>query len=106
MLRSFAAKSVLSIAAGASIFLFSPMAPHALAQATSTGDRAAATPDTAPYVDVFTFNTYPETSAGLSACDTEGAYLKAHASYIAGYFCEAGDPDAGVYNLWVVEYTI
>jgi hypothetical protein len=108
MLRSFAAKSLLSIAAGASFFLFSPMAPHALAQATSAGGRAAVAPETAPYIDVPTNYTYPETSAGLSACDAEGAYLKANAPgrYIASYFCEIGNPVAGVYNLWLIEYTI
>jgi hypothetical protein len=107
MLRSFAAKSVMSIAAGTGIFLFSPMAPHAFAQAASLSHRVAVAPDTAPYTDVFTFYTYPDTPAGLSACDTEGAYLEAHAQgrYIAGYFCEVGNPEAGVYNLWVIEYT-
>ena len=102
MLRSFAAKSVLSMAAGASIFLFSPMAPHALAQTASAGNHAAVTPDTPPYILVGTAYSYPDTSAGLSACDTEGAYLQANSQYhdIVGYNCTLS---YGIYYLYLIE---
>jgi hypothetical protein len=111
--RSFAVKSVMSVAAGIGIFLFSPMTVQAIAVAPSTTTIALAaiaghaTPasDTDPFIDLYTGLTYPDTSAGLSACDAEGAYLQANGQgEIPGYYCTLGNPNAGVYNLWVVEW--
>jgi hypothetical protein len=108
--QSFVVKSVLSVAAGAGIFLFSPMTAQAVTLGPSA--TASALPTTAghvtsvnPFIDVYTGLTYPDTSAGLSACDAEGAYLVAHGEgEVPGYYCTLGNPNAGVYNLWVVEW--
>jgi predicted lipoprotein with Yx(FWY)xxD motif len=103
VLGSFAVKSAISIAAGAGIFLFSPMTLHAAAATSSAAVTAAL--DTSPFIAAFTGYTYPDTSAGLSACDTEGAYLFDNSDgNFVGSYCSLGDPDAGVYNLWVREW--
>jgi hypothetical protein len=104
MFRSFMAKTVISVAASAGILLFSPMTQHAMAVTPSAS--ATALPATSIFIDAFTGYTYPDTAAGLSDCDTEGAYLVANSvdGDFVGYYCTVGDPDAGVYNLWVVEY--
>src|ERR1700728_735155 len=113
MFRSFAVKSVMSAAAGAGIFLFSPMTVQAVAVTPSATASALATSagrvtpasDTDPFIDLYTGLTYPDASAGLSACDAEGAYLVANGEgEVPGYYCTVGNPDAGVYNLWVVEW--
>jgi hypothetical protein len=103
MVRSAAAKSVMSMAAAAGIFLFSPMALHASALSPSAGDRASVTPDTSPYVLVWTGYTYPDTQAGLSACDAEGTYLESHSQYrdIVGYNCTLYE---GEYDLYLIQY--
>jgi hypothetical protein len=103
VLRSFAVKSAISIAGGAGIFLYSPMTLHAAAATPSAAVTAA--PDTTIFIDAFTGYTYPDTSAGLSACDAEGTVLVGNSDgYFVGSYCSLGDPDAGVYNLWVREW--
>lgn len=53
---------------------------------------------------VFTGDTYPDTSTGLAACDAQGHADEVHGlGYVVGYTCALGDPDAGVYNLWLIE---
>ena len=47
----------------------------------------------------FTGDTYPDTAAGLAACNAEGAYERAHG--VATWSCWLGNPNAGVYNLWL-----
>jgi hypothetical protein len=93
MLRSLAFKSAAIVAAGAGAFLFSP----ALAQAST------AAPASEPIIiTYFTTLTYPDTSAGLLSCEEQGSALVAESDgEDLGYNCELGDPDAGVYNLWI-----
>ena len=38
-------------------------------------------------------------AAGLAACNAEGAYERAHG--VATWSCWLGNPNAGVYNLWL-----
>lgn len=103
MRQSFAVKSAISIAAGAGIFLYSPITLHAAAATPSAAVTAA--PDTTLFLNAFTGYTYPDTSAGLSACDAEGSYLVDYSDgNFVNYYCTLGDPDAGVYNLWVREW--
>jgi predicted lipoprotein with Yx(FWY)xxD motif len=75
-------------ALGAGLALSSPAV--ALARPAS-----GATPDGVTTWN-FTHETYPDTSAGLAACNAQGA--KAYPDLWA---CPLGDPDAGVYNLWI-----
>jgi hypothetical protein len=98
MLRSFAVKSAISIAAGASIFLFAPTTMHAVA---TPGAAATVQPDLDPPW-MFIGDTYPDTPAGLSDCQTEGLLLVTHSmGKTLAYDCILGSPDAGVYNLWL-----
>jgi hypothetical protein len=53
---------------------------------------------------VYYGDTYPDTSAGLAACDAEGqSLIKAP---INNYSCMLGNPNAGVYNLWVLYHIV
>src|SRR5262249_20650631 len=48
----------------------------------------------------FTGDTYPQTPAGLAACQAEGAYLIANGPYDApAYNCSPGNPNPTLYNL-------
>jgi len=50
--------------------------------------------------------TYPDTNAGLGACNAEGLYFHetVPAQNIA-WQCQLGNPNAGVYNLWILFHT-
>jgi hypothetical protein len=51
---------------------------------------------------MFIGDTYPDTPAGLSDCQTEGLLLVTHSmGKTLAYDCILGSPDAGVYNLWL-----
>jgi hypothetical protein len=52
----------------------------------------------------FSGYTYPDTSAGNSACVAMGQYERAH-SNVWNYSCVLGNPDAGVWNLWLSNLT-
>jgi hypothetical protein len=104
MIRSVALKSATIAAAGIAALFFSPV----LAQAATASPAisASATPASPgaidPIITYFTGLTYPDTSTGLTDCDLEGETLV----YISdgedlGYQCKLGDPDSGVYNLWI-----
>jgi hypothetical protein len=98
----------------ASMALF-PAAAHAATTRTATAHIAStirplgvvctppadsgnlATPD--GIISAFTGCTYPDTAAGLAECDAMGEYEAQHGSL--GYSCPLGNPDPGVYNLWV-----
>jgi hypothetical protein len=46
--------------------------------------------------------TYPDTSAGLTACHAEGLYfMKSVPSQNLAFECLLNDPDSG-YNLWIL----
>lgn len=106
MPRLFAVKSALLAALGAAVLLVSPAtalaataAPAAIThpQAVDGGGSGLTTS--------FTGITYPDTSAGLSACQAQGNYIVTDpGSHTIGYQCPLGDPDAGVYNLWTTWY--
>ena len=71
------------------------------AQARTTA--SGITSDTiTPLITYFTGLTYPNPVAGLPTCDAEGEALVANSNgEDAGYSCQFGNPDAGVYNLWI-----
>jgi hypothetical protein len=92
MLKSLAFKSAAIVATGAAAFFFSPV----LAQASTTPSA------TDPIITYFTTLTYPDTAAGLLSCQEQGSTFVADSDgEDLGYSCELGDPDAGVYNLWI-----
>jgi hypothetical protein len=115
MTRSIVFKSAISGAACIAGLFFTPLTAQAITITPSLGGASAVsaahgtvTPD-APIIETsFTGLTYPDTSAGLSACDAQGAADITNApplyGNVIGYSCELGDPDAGVYNLWLTYY--
>jgi hypothetical protein len=71
--------------------------------AASAGHRAAV-PDI-PIGSQWEFFglTYPDTSAGLSACSAEGLYLhETVPTQNLGWECRLNSPDSGRYNLWIL----
>jgi hypothetical protein len=52
----------------------------------------------------FTGFTYPDTSAGLTACNAKGQSLPKPPN--ANWACELGTPNANVYNLWALEHIV
>jgi hypothetical protein len=97
MPKSIALKSASIVAAGIAALFFSPIAAQAH---TTTSSITSDTVD--PIITYFTGLTYPDTPAGLTACQEEGEELV----YISdgediNYSCQLGNPDAGVYNLWI-----
>jgi hypothetical protein len=56
------------------------------------------------YEWVFGGATYPDTSAGYTACRTQGESDVSEFPYqFESWECQLSNPDAGVYNLWVLE---
>jgi hypothetical protein len=101
MLRSFAVKSAIAITAVGGIFLLSPMTLSAGAVTPSAAVTVMPEGSAASFL-VYTGRTYPDTPAGKSACDAEGEYDVSHSNgEDVAYICELGNPNAGVYNLWV-----
>jgi hypothetical protein len=72
--------------------------------ASASAGRQVASPDIEPGAEWgFTGLTYPDTSAGLSACHAEGLYWEESVpSQNLAYECLLSDPDSGVYNLWIL----
>jgi hypothetical protein len=105
MRRSVSVMLLLLATLGASLVAMLPAAAQAATAARPFGfictPPAAVRHLTLPdgVVSAFTGCTYPDTSAGLAACDAMGVYEAQHGSL--GYVCSLGDPDPGVYNLWV-----
>jgi hypothetical protein len=80
---------------GASLALAFPISAHA---ATTHAPYTAARPD--DEVVVFTGHTYPGTAAGLAACEAEGKVYEASGAGVTD--CWLGEPDAGLYGLYMV----
>jgi len=51
----------------------------------------------------FTGITYPDTSAGYSSCASTGQFENSLGGS-TNWSCKLGDPDAGVYNLWLAKF--
>jgi hypothetical protein len=72
--------------------------------ATASPSAVAAPQIRQNYEWVFGGATYPDTSAGHSACQAQGESDVAHFPLqFESWECQLNDPDAGVYNLWVLE---
>jgi hypothetical protein len=113
MIRSIVLNCAISAAACVAAFFFTPLTAQAVAMtpgvSAATATHGIATPDTQIVETSFTGLTYPDTSAGLAACDAQGAADITNApplyGNVIGYSCELGDPDSGVYNLWLTYYS-
>jgi hypothetical protein len=77
------------------------MASPASAQTHAPAATSHATAGARPAGEIFWFSgdTYPDTAAGLAACNAEGTYERAHG--VSTYSCWLGNPDAGLYGLWL-----
>jgi hypothetical protein len=81
------------------------MASPAVAQAQTTASSSHVASSVKPSGEIFWFSgkTYPDTAAGLAACNAEGTYERAHG--VSTYSCWLGNPDAGLYGLWLGDVT-
>jgi hypothetical protein len=73
---------------GASLALAFPLSAHA--SAVRPNDE----------VVVFTGHTYPDSAAGLAACEAEGKIYEESGAGVTD--CWLGEPDAGLYGLFMV----
>jgi hypothetical protein len=115
MTRSIVFKYTISAAACIAGLFFTPLTaqavtvtPGAAGASVVPAAHETVTPDASITETSFTGLTYPDTSAGLSACEAQGAADITNAPPLYGdvisYSCELGDPDSGVYNLWLTYY--
>jgi hypothetical protein len=106
MRRSFSAIALGTVSVGlASVFML-PATAHAVTTARPLAEVCNPPADNGHrmvpegIISAFIGCTYPDTSAGLAACEAMGTYDVEHGG-VAGYSCALSDPDAGVYNLWI-----
>ena len=53
-------------------------------------------------IEWFTGYTYPDTAAGLAACTAKGVSYEQQG--VGSWSCWLGNPDAGLYGLWVLTH--
>jgi len=94
-----AVRLALFAALGAAVAFLSPVA----AQAATTAPAAITHASTASSDGFLSWDFSSFTYSSLSGCQDEGAYLiGVPGTRILDYQCVLNDPDAGVYNLWVL----
>jgi hypothetical protein len=54
----------------------------------------------------FSGYTFPDTSAGYSACAADGEFEVSLGGAASNWSCELGNPNAGVYNLWIADFNV
>jgi hypothetical protein len=89
--------AVLLSAAGATMALALPATAQA---ATSTPAVHSATVRPHGEIEFFTGFTFPDTAAGLAACEAKGNTERSEGE--GSPTCILGDPDAGMYGLFVL----
>ena len=96
------ATALLSVALGSALVI--PAAAQAAPAAPAQRVVQTAAPNIPPGAEwEFTGATYPDTSAGLLACNSEGKFLVVtYPKTDISWFCRLGSPDSGVYNLWIL----
>ncbi len=108
MRRLNSARALIFAVLGAAV-LASATTAYAATAAPAPGARAAHTAGIVSgreLEQVFTGLTYPDTPYGLSSCQAQGAWMQSESgSEVVAYSCPLNDPTAGVYNLWVVNYS-
>jgi hypothetical protein len=113
MPRASMRKLLLSGALGTAVALSLPMTAHASVRVSADSGRISAvaasrnsamTPDLPQGQWVFTGLTYPDTSTGLDECGAKGWLLEEGSDgEDVALSCRLGNPDAGVYNLWLYQ---
>jgi hypothetical protein len=100
-LLSVALGSALALPAAAQAATSAPTA--GIARMAASAGHHAAVPDIPPGSQWEFFGlTYPDTSAGLAACNEEGSYLhRTVPNQDLSWKCSLNDPDSG-YNLWIL----
>jgi hypothetical protein len=108
MRRLFAVKTGLFAVLGAAAIAVSPAAAQAApaAHAVITHAQVVNGPGGGSGLTTsFIGLTYPDTSAGLTACAVQGTYLVDDpGSHTVSWQCLLNNPNAGVYNLWTTWY--
>jgi hypothetical protein len=104
MLKLFIAKPLVIAALGVTVALGSSMAANAGVASSNAPVTHSVIKSGTILITYFTGDTYPETSAGLSSCQKEGEALVAAGGPNFSYSCDPGDPDAGLYNLWISKW--
>jgi hypothetical protein len=96
------ATALLSVALGSALVI--PAAAQAAASAPAARIVRMAVPNIPPGAQwEFEGATYPDTSAGLAACNSEGKLLFVQFPKTdISWNCRLGSPYSGVYNLWIL----
>jgi len=96
------ATALLSVALGSAVVI--PVAAQAATSAPAARIVRTAAPNIPPNAQwQFEGATYPNTSAGLAACNSEGKLLvEEYPKTDISWNCRLGSPDSGVYNLWIL----
>lgn len=98
-LTSVALGSALVLSATAQAATSAPTA--SIARMAASAGHHAARPAIQPHW-IFFNGPYADTSAGLAACNADGAGLiEDNSPYWSKWQCRFGTPDSGGYNLWV-----
>ena len=102
MRRLTKAAALLSVALGSALVI--PVAAQAATSAPVARTVEMAAPNIPPNAQwQFEGATYPDTSAGLVACNSEGKLLfEEYPKTDLSWNCRLGSPDSGVYNLWIL----
>jgi hypothetical protein len=93
-------KAVFLSALGATMVLALPAAAQAATSGPAAHNASAVVPN--GEIEWFTGYTYPDTAAGLAACTAEGVSYEADG--VGSWTCWLGNPDAGLYGLWVLTH--
>jgi hypothetical protein len=98
---TFGKAMVLSVL-GASLVVAWPASAQATTSvpASAHASHHASTARPNDLVEVFTGHTYPDTAAGLAACQAEGKIYQQSGAGVP--YCWLGEPDAGLYGLWMI----
>jgi hypothetical protein len=97
-------KALLVPALGAVIGLGLPSAAQAATAASAAVHAHQTVPHAVPNGEIewFTGDTYPDTAAGLAACTAEGESYQREG--VGSWSCFLGNPDAGLYGLWILSH--
>jgi hypothetical protein len=104
MPKLLTAKPLVIAALGVAVALGSSMAANAGVTSPNAPVTHSVIKSGTILITYFTGDTYPETAAGLSSCQKEGKAIVAAGGPNFSYSCEPGDPDAGLYNLWISKW--
>jgi hypothetical protein len=95
-------KAMVPLLLGAGLVFAVPAFAQAATSAPATAHARYAASSARPDDEVFRFtgDTYPDTTAGLAACEAQGKIFAAEGEGVTD--CWLGEPDAGLYGLYMV----